>query len=180
MKEKGLICYQLFGILNALCILISGIYGFIDIGYNRNNYLTNVIVNLICILFSFLFIYGELISSPDLEAYRNKSVLFLFFGLLILGTSEIGFILGFFVIFYSLINIVILYCEYKNRPLINIENSNNNQENNQNLDYTNDLPPNPYEIRSQNQYNAPNNSERNFDVNTINRHGNIVQYGSHA
>jgi len=102
-------CYQFSGILNALCILISGIYGFVDIGYDRNNYLTNVIVNLSSILFSFLFLYFELILEPNINTYLNKFILFFFGGLLILGTSDIGFGLGFIVIIYSLINISLFY-----------------------------------------------------------------------
>ena len=198
-------CYQISGILNALCILISGIYGFVDVSIDRNNYLTNVIVNLSSIIFSFLFIYYELNSIPDQKSYFNKFILFLFSGLLILGTSDVGFALGFIVILYSLINISLYYIEY-NKTNDNINdnsnnqnnlngnpnnnqnnlngNPNNNQNNNQNNSgpYSREerydvSPPNPYRMNSSNSYNGIVPEPNNYDVNTINQNGNIVQYG---
>jgi ABC-type transport system involved in multi-copper enzyme maturation permease subunit len=172
MSGKKNNCYQFSGILNALCILISGVYGFVDIGYDRNNYLTNVIVNLSCIIFSFLFLYYELNSEPDISSYLNKSILFLFAGLLVLGTSQVGFILGFFVIFYSLINISFYYLENK-KP-----NNNSTNELSQNGPYgREDSPPNPYRNSVPNTYTIPPSQTNNYDVNTINRNGNIIQYG---
>lgn len=178
-------CYQIIGIINALCILISGIYGFVDISIDRNNYLTNVIVNLSCIIFSFLFLYNELNSVPNLEVYINKFILFLFSGLLVLGTSEVGFGLGFVIITYSLINISLYYINYK-KP---IEENNSNPYNNNNEiinsqpSYTNsfdreDSPPNPYKMNVPLNYNGQTSDSNNYDINTINRNSHMIQYGS--
>ena len=172
MSGKKNNCYQFSGILNALCILISGVYGFVDIGYDRNNYLTNVIVNLSCIIFSFLFLYYELNSEPDINSYLNKFILFLFTGLLILGTSEVGFILGFFVILYSLINFSFYYQEYK-KP----KNDSTNEIPTNGPYGREDSPPNPYRSSVQNTYTIPPSRINNYDINTINRNGNIIQYG---
>jgi hypothetical protein len=173
--------YQISGILNAFCILISGIYGFIDISIDRNNYLTNIIVNLSCIIFSFLFMYHELNSMPDQDSYCSKFILFLFSGLLILGTSDVGFALGFLVIFYSLINISLYYIEYKKK--VNNPVQHNIEAGNRNSSYRNsiereDSPPNPYKMNLPTSCNTLNNNPNNYDVNTINQNGNIIQYGS--
>lgn len=172
--------YQFGGIINALCILISGIYGFVDIGYNRNNYLTNVIVNLSCVLFSFLFIYYELNCDPNIESYFNKCILFLFTGLLVLGTSEVGFILGFIIILYSLVNGSFYYIEYKKPGLNNNTSENNNLPPDFNFQRE-ESPPNPYRMNIPVSNNEPqNNNQHNYDVNTVNRNGNIIHYGSNV
>lgn len=173
MSGKKNNCYQFSGILNALCILISGVYGFVDIGYNRNNYLTNVIVNLSCILFSFLFLYYELNTEPDIDNYLNKFILFLFSGLLILGTSDVGFILGFIVILYSLINVSLYYFEYKKPKVNDPENINHNTSFSRE-----DSPPNPYRMNLPAPCNLTDSQTNNYDVNSTNRNGNIIQYGS--
>lgn len=168
--------YQISGIINSLCILISGVYGFIDISLDRNNTFTNIIVNLSCLIFSFIFLYNELNGVPNSEVYVSKFILFLFTGLLILGTSQVGFILGFIVIFYSLINLSLYYIDFNKKD----DTSPSNNIEHRNQSFTSDRlesPPNPYRMSISTTSNF-NSIPNNIDVNTINKNGNIIQYGS--
>lgn len=176
MTQKVNSYYQISGIINAICILISGVYGFVDISLDRNNNLTNIIVNLSCLIFSFIFLYNELNGVPNSEVYVSKFILFLFTGLLILGTSQVGFILGFIVIFYSFINLSLYYIDYNKKddspPSNNIEHRNQTFTSDRE-----DSPPNPYRTSISTTSNFSSISN-NIDVNTINKNGNIIQFGS--
>ena len=119
MNENKIKLLKLYGVINAFTILISGIYGFMEIKENTNkNNITYFTINIYSIISSLLLLSFEINNTCTKDDILFKMTIYLLLGFLLLGTSYVGVIMGSIILFYSFFNMILLYFLKKNNKII--------------------------------------------------------------
>ena len=119
MNENKIKLLKLYGVINAFTILISGIYGFMEIKENTNkNNITYFTINIYSIISSVLLLSFEINNTSTKDDLLFKITIYLLLGVLLLGTSYVGFIMGSITLFYSCFNMLLLYFLKKNNQIL--------------------------------------------------------------
>ena len=167
---------RLYGVCNSFSLFISGIFGIIEINNNNSNceLRSDYIINIYSLIGALLLLYFEINNTYLLEDILFKIMAYIFYGILILGTSKIGLIIGSINIFYGIANVFIYYLIKNNKLQVNNINTNITHSNiNNQSEEINELPSN-INNQSEEINEPPINYEdinQNFPYNN-----SIVQY----
>ena len=106
---------RFFSIACTVGVFAASVFGFFDIQETTNIIVSNVVISLYAAIFGVIMLmtevkYQRLVSAvPLFQRYEGRGFLHLFIGMLIVGTSTFGLVVGIITALNGLLNVVLFY-----------------------------------------------------------------------
>ena len=106
---------RIFSVACTVGVFAACVFGFSDLQQTKDPTVSNVIISLYAAIFGVIMLmteikYQRLVSAvPLFQRYEGRGFLHLFIGILIVGTSTFGLIVGIITALNGLLNIGLFY-----------------------------------------------------------------------
>ena len=113
--KSAKLALRLFSVACTVGVFASCVFGFFDVEESKNLNVSNIIISLYAAVFGVIMLmtelkYQRLVSAvPLFQRYEGRGFLHFFIGMLIVGTSTFGLVIGIITALNGLLNIGLFY-----------------------------------------------------------------------